>query len=102
MIEDLPLGFDVDESHPDYSVFSVGPMGTVEYIGGKIREVGMYGPTAILHRYKPTNPLTWLIHGLVSFFVTLVWLVTVTWWLATIGIIIEHIGASWRKMKQNQ
>ena len=74
----------------------------VEYIGDKLAHVGMYAPIIISDMYQATHPATWALKGCLWFPIHTLWLFTVGWVLALIGIVVALVGDSWNKMKERQ
>lgn len=69
-------------------------------VGDFIMTLGMELPLVTLGRLKPTNTITWLIHGILLFTMMFAWLFTVGWILMFVGLVIDMVEESFNNMRR--
>lgn len=68
--------------------------------GELLMHIGIETPFITIGRFKPTNTLTWIIHGTILSTVTILWVLTAGLILGTAGIFIDFLEESFNNMKK--
>lgn len=68
--------------------------------GEYISDIGLGLPFATIGRFKPTNPVSWIIHKIVLVTIIVVWLFTFGWILMLAGVVLSLTEESWREMRE--